>query len=82
MSTRLLCPRGHLIATVDIRDGRIDPRGTNHGLSWGHNPKRDITDLRATCRRCTYDASVNYATLCSEVIAAVAAGHVEYRLTV
>lgn len=82
MSTPLLCPRGHLIAKVDIRDDTIVPRGTNHGLSWGYNSKQNISDVRAKCRHCTYDASVNYATLCSEVIAAVAAGHVEYRLTV
>lgn len=79
---RLCCPRGHFIADVNINGkGHVIPRGVRHGLSWGYNPDRDISCIRAQCRRCGYDASLDYVVLCTDVGAAAAAGHAEHRLT-
>jgi hypothetical protein len=87
---RLLCPRGHFIASVDITpDGGIIPHWTKprrndrveYGLLWGYAQKQDLSCIRARCRRCGYDGSVDYAVLCAELAATASAGEVEHRLT-
>ena len=78
---RLLCPKGHFIADMDINEnGHIIPRGLRHGLSWGYAPKLDLSCIRAQCRRCGYDGSVDYGMLCADVAQAVVSGDAEYRL--
>lgn len=73
---RVLCPRGHLIAKVDVADGAIIPRGLTHGLSFDYAPTEGITRIRATCRksRCTYDGSADYGVLRDALTAADADG--------
>jgi len=78
---RLLCPKRHLIDNVDVIDGKVIPRGVPRGLTWGHAAPQDITCVRAQCRRCKYDRSVDYRTLCAEVARAATRGDPEYRMT-
>ena len=78
---RVLCPKGHFIANVDINEnGHAIPRGIRHGLTWGYAADLDLSCIRAHCRRCGYDGSVDYGVLCREVAHAVASGDAEYRL--
>ena len=79
-------PKRHLIARVNITaDGAIIPlglpmdahedlKGPRHGLSWDHNPKKDIALIRATCPKssCDYDASCDYEWLRDELARATA----------
>ncbi len=60
-----------LIASVDITDGKVIPRGQHHGLSWGFAGNLGISCIRARCRKCKYDGSTDYAVLCAELAAAV-----------
>ncbi len=77
---RVLCPRGHFIADVDVVAGNVIPRGLRHGLSWDYAPDHNITRVRARCPRCKYDGSIDYAVLCAEVAQAAAARHAQHRL--
>jgi hypothetical protein len=76
------CPKGHFIATVNVTDDGIIPRGTRHGLVWDYAPTQDITRVHARClsRHCTYDGSLDYRTLCAELAAATARGDTKHRL--
>lgn len=85
---RVLCPRGHLIATVALTDrGAIIPKGRHHGLTFDYAAPQNLTRIRARCskKRCGYDGSADYGVLRDALLAAAAAPsagrHAEFQLT-